>query len=256
MRGSTTCSRYLEYATKKLTHIIRECKSTSDSEEDEDDLESRYLREVKKYNSDPSVSKLDPSEQVDGYWAKIDSQSYPILTKVAKALLSAFHGPLVEGSFSEMGELIDEKSGRLDVETYAALQTVRSTLAAKEVSAIDYFKKSKPIHQPVDKLLVQNMQTAWKKNDVRKSTTRTQNEKRKTELGATNKKATPKRTAKEVMMNEAKKAKEGQSLVEAATVTQNEQGKTELGANNKKASPKRTAREVMMEAATVAVAES
>ena len=42
---------------------------------------------------------------------------------MATAVLSIFHGPRVEGSFSGMTNIIDPKSDRLDIESYDAMQT-------------------------------------------------------------------------------------------------------------------------------------
>uniref|UniRef100_A0A8C5BWR0 Sulfotransferase n=1 Tax=Gadus morhua TaxID=8049 RepID=A0A8C5BWR0_GADMO len=39
-----------------------------------------------------------------------NSQKFPALSKVVKAALSIFHGPLVEASFNLMGDIIDPKS--------------------------------------------------------------------------------------------------------------------------------------------------
>ena len=37
------------------------------------------------------------------------------------ALLTIFHGPRVESSFGVMGEVMDKKSGRMNVSTYSAI---------------------------------------------------------------------------------------------------------------------------------------
>ena len=50
------------------------------------------------------------------------------------AVLTIFHGPRVEGSFSGMTDIIDSKSGRLDIESYDAMQTVKYALMANQVS--------------------------------------------------------------------------------------------------------------------------
>ena len=48
-----------------------------------------------------------------------------------KFFLTVFHGPRVESSFSVMGHVMDKKSGRMNVSTYSAIQTVKYSLAAK-----------------------------------------------------------------------------------------------------------------------------
>ena len=41
------------------------------------------------------------------------------------ATLTDFHGPRVESSFSVMGDVMDKKSGRMNVSAYSAIQTVK-----------------------------------------------------------------------------------------------------------------------------------
>ena len=50
---------------------------------------------------------------------------------MSSALLTIFHGPRVESSFSVMGEVMDKKSGRMNMSTYSAIQTVKYSLNAK-----------------------------------------------------------------------------------------------------------------------------
>ena len=50
---------------------------------------------------------------------------------MSSALLTIFHGPRVESSFSVMGEVMDKKSGRMNMSTYTAIQTVKYSLNAK-----------------------------------------------------------------------------------------------------------------------------
>ena len=50
---------------------------------------------------------------------------------MSSVLLTIFHGPRVESSFSVMGEVMDKKSGRMNMSTYTAIQTVKYSLNAK-----------------------------------------------------------------------------------------------------------------------------
>ena len=54
------------------------------------------------------------------WWIKV-STKYPTLFKIVTAILSIFYGPRVEGNFSEMTDLIDSKSGRIDIATFDAI---------------------------------------------------------------------------------------------------------------------------------------
>ena len=50
---------------------------------------------------------------------------------MSSALLTIFHGPRVESSFSVIGEVMDKKSGRMNMSTYTAIQTVKYSSNAK-----------------------------------------------------------------------------------------------------------------------------
>ena len=67
------------------------------------------------------------------WWISV-SKKYPVVFKVVRAVLSIFHGPRVESSFSTMGDIIDKKSGRMNIETYAAIQTIKYALVGMNVS--------------------------------------------------------------------------------------------------------------------------
>ena len=76
-------------------------------------------------NNDHEVKCLD-------WWCSI-SKTYPLLFKVVEGVLSIFHGPQVESSFSVMGDVIDPKSSRMDIKTYDAIQSVKYTLRGSQV---------------------------------------------------------------------------------------------------------------------------
>ena len=62
--------------------------------------------------------------------------SYPGMCAAILPLISIFHGPQAEGSFSAMGDIIDVESCRTDVETYSAIQTVKYGLRARKATAV------------------------------------------------------------------------------------------------------------------------
>ena len=66
------------------------------------------------------------------------------------ALLTIFHGPRVESSFSVMGDVMDKKSGRMNVSTYSAIQMVKYSLNAKTSHA--FWPKSVQVFQRSDQL--------------------------------------------------------------------------------------------------------
>ncbi|XP_052450501.1 uncharacterized protein LOC128011814 [Carassius gibelio] len=67
------------------------------------------------------------------WWSKIFAMKmpeggmrFPILGKLVKALLSLFTGPLVEGSFNMMDDIIEKDRVRLNIETYEGLAILKS----------------------------------------------------------------------------------------------------------------------------------
>ncbi|KAL2102163.1 hypothetical protein ACEWY4_001331 [Coilia grayii] len=60
---------------------------------------------------------------------------YPTLSKLVKALLPIFTGPLVEGSFNLMDDILEDDRCSMNVETYESLAVVKSTLKARDQTA-------------------------------------------------------------------------------------------------------------------------
>ena len=119
--------------------------------------------------------------RIDKWWSSVFSRNeYPVFSKLIKASLSIFTGPHVERSFSEMNNLVNKKTNRIAVETYSALQTIRSHVKSKKKSALQYFHREDILHDPVDKDLCFHMQTAYghyKKHLQQKAQDRAEKEK-------------------------------------------------------------------------------
>ena len=107
-------------------------------------LDVQYSLDVHLYQ----VDKLLPSYmdehgnvlRVDDWWAAIfQTNKYHALTKIVQALLSCFHGPQVESSFSMMGDIMDKESSNMNVETFSAIQMVKYNLISENKSAVDFF---------------------------------------------------------------------------------------------------------------------
>ena len=64
-------------------------------------------------------------------WYSHLSKKYPAVHKMAMSVLSIFHGPKLESSFSGMGHVIDKKTNRMCNRTYSAIQTVKYSLRAQ-----------------------------------------------------------------------------------------------------------------------------
>ena len=116
-RGTTIGTPIMQRLKTYLPSIIPE------AEHDTFDLE------VNKYYLDKNIPKAvnedGSSKQLDTWWAEVfDIDGYPHLSKVIKACLSIFTGPMIEQSFTTMNNVINKKTNRINVETVNAIQTV------------------------------------------------------------------------------------------------------------------------------------
>lgn len=65
------------------------------------------------------------NKEPDVDYLKLVKECYPFLFKMVPGILSIFHGPRVESSFNVMGDIIDKKSGRINLETYSTIQDIK-----------------------------------------------------------------------------------------------------------------------------------
>ena len=97
------------------------------------------------------------------WWASI-SDRYPCIYKIVCAALSIFHGPRVESTFNVMGDVIDKKSGRMNMETYGAYQDIKYGLKSRQPSsnqrAVKLFSRKERLFTPIDPKLSNNMRNA------------------------------------------------------------------------------------------------
>ena len=115
------------------------------------DLED-YEKECRKIMVDPTLPPALVEKKfvrADTWWFKLKDK-YLLLSKMSLALLTIFHGPRVESSFSVMGDIMDKKSGRMNVPTYSSIQTVKYSLNAKISHA--FRPKSAQVFQRSDRL--------------------------------------------------------------------------------------------------------
>ena len=106
VRQEETCLRYLLQAPS-VTMFISE------------DQKDQFTEEAMTYTSDPNLAKLDTSVDFNVFCGTLmDERKYPLLVSLAKTLMSGFHGPLVEGSFSTMSNVMDPQTGSRPVYLY------------------------------------------------------------------------------------------------------------------------------------------
>lgn len=130
---------------------------------------SQFDIEAKQFQIDDNLPDSE-DKSIDCWWAEIESQKkYPTLCQLVKPIPSCFHGPQVESSFNVMGDIIDTKSQSMHINTYSAIQTVKYELRQKEKTAVQYYYKKDPVHDPVDSSLVSNLQRSYKTYEQHKA---------------------------------------------------------------------------------------
>lgn len=135
-------------------------------------------------------------------------KKYPCLSKMVRALLPCFHGTPVESSFNIMNDIIDDKSGRIKVETYNAILNIKYGLKASRNSAIQYFGKKDYLHEGINTNLIRNMRTSCKSYKEELEQKRATKGENKNKLNIRPKqKLVTKRKAKKIAAKAAKKAR-------------------------------------------------
>jgi hypothetical protein len=196
-------ARGTEVALKRLLRLRKRVSILAPAEEEV------YDKEVRSYNVDPDL----PADDLDGNPVRIDvwwfavSKRYPFLGKVVLGVLSCFHGPQVEGTFNVMGDVIDKRSSRMNIETYDSIQTVKYALLAKERNAVQHFQKEDYLHDHVDVNLCNNLRSAYSKYKAVQEEKREKTEKKKLKYKLKQGKSITKRKAKELQKLAAKKAR-------------------------------------------------
>ena len=118
LRGTTPCIRYLKRLYNTSPAAVKQ-------QIDSDNLK----KEIHLYNIDQSLEYDYKNIRVDKWWSK-RAEGYPNLSKLALSLLTIFAGPVVEGYFSQMGNILSESRNRLNIETYNAAHQVSLQLQA------------------------------------------------------------------------------------------------------------------------------
>lgn len=113
----------LQHLATLFKHIL------SDSEEQN---EQAAVLEIYVFVANNDFLALN-RDSVEVGWER--ASSFPLLQKVAKAALSLFHGPQVEGYFSSMKNIMKKKSGRMQVDLFSSYQTVKYHLRGKKLSS-------------------------------------------------------------------------------------------------------------------------
>ncbi|XP_060784694.1 uncharacterized protein LOC132891236 [Neoarius graeffei] len=118
-------------------------------------------QEILKFSVDLALPVYKEGDCLVEWWDHIfQKEKYQALTALVKSALSIFHGPRVESAFSLMNEVIDSKSGNMNVVTCNAIQTVKYNHLARGKSAVELFKREDVSCGEVDRVLCKNIRTA------------------------------------------------------------------------------------------------
>ena len=144
-----------------------------------DDETEVYDREVNNFVLDRNLppyeekgrvdekGQVDEKEKgrVDEWWCKVKQMGkYPNLSKMALALLTCFHGPLVESSFNTMDMIMDKRSCNMSVDTYNAYQTTQYYFRARNATPVQEFYREDHLNGPIDSELCNNMMESASRN--------------------------------------------------------------------------------------------
>ena len=120
-----------------------------------------FCTEIQNYVTDSQLPLQEETERLDSWWNKVfETNRYPVLSSLVRASLSIFTGPMVECSFSVMNDIIDSRSGRMEIETYSAIMTTKYFLKSSGKSAATKFKRKDILRDPVDSTLSYYMRTS------------------------------------------------------------------------------------------------
>ena len=164
--------------------------------------------EVCQFQVDTKLCNLQDGQRIDEWWSCVaQSNTYPLLAKVALALLSCFHGPQVESTFSIMGQVLDPQSSRLNVTSLSAIQTIKYSLKASGESATKYFSRDRVALDPVDGRLSANMRSSYAEYKKEQEASLWEKEK-KQQLAAKSEEAASKQAVKLAAILASKKARQ------------------------------------------------
>ena len=132
-----------------------------------------YKKECRKVMFDitlPQAIVVKKPVRADIWWAQLKDK-YPLLSKISLAVLTIFHAPRGESSFSVMGDVMDKKSRRMNVATYSSIQTIKYGLSAKvsnskisKPKSVQLFQRSDRLKSPVMKEIVTEIRNSKEKS--------------------------------------------------------------------------------------------
>ena len=111
-----------------------------------------------RYASCTSLPDFDDESRIDKWWNKVRNLGeFPVLSEVALALLSIFHGPQIESSFNVMGDILHAKASNTGVDTYESYQVVKYHLRTSKKTGITLWAREDARRTPVNASLCRNI---------------------------------------------------------------------------------------------------
>ena len=153
----------------------------------------------------------DEDNEVDclEWWHKICDR-YSFTFKVVCAILSIFHGQRVESTFSVMKNVIDQNSGRMNKETYVAIQDIKYAFKTRkpceENRSVKVFSRSDRLYSPIDPKISNGMRHSYLNLRQKRSEEKEKNQKEQFEITKIDQ-----TTAKHMKENSASLAAQGQT---------------------------------------------
>ena len=112
------------------------------------------------------TSKLPPSTlPIDKWWAQVGEMGFSHLAKVARAVLTCFHGPTVASTFSEMGSIVTTRRNHLAHKSFIASHQVKQFF--KLDGSVNRFSRENVNHSPIylGGRLLRSMRSAFESRD-------------------------------------------------------------------------------------------
>lgn len=189
------------HALLKLGELVKNV--LAEEEEEKYDLEVRRLTA----KPVPSDGGENPTP-VDVWWSEVQKTgNFPLLSRMATALVTCFHGPSVESSFNVMGDVLDGRSTRMLVDTYSSIQCVKYALRSTHKSATDAFKRPDKLHTPVNRNMCRLLRGANKRNKERLDVEREELEAKRAKLSLKKQEEASKQQLKRNLQEAEKRAR-------------------------------------------------
>ncbi|GBO22599.1 hypothetical protein AVEN_99280-1 [Araneus ventricosus] len=166
----------------------------------QDSEKEAYDLEIHNFQNDHFSDIVE--ESVDLWWRI--PQNILLLSRMTFALLTCFHEPKVESSFSIMNNVITPGSNTLNVSTFNAMQCIKYELRSqkkkkKKKSAVCMFSKHDFLKEKVDPKLVRNVRNSRNVYFVKLKQNKSLREERIKELNASKEKALTKKSCKKAV---------------------------------------------------------